>query len=110
MGLHQDRWGGCAGGRSKRAGRVIPFYADARDARSSGAVVPHEFAGEADQDRRQGGQPRPIRHVPDGRGRGAATGVPRHSAADRPVAGTARASMRGVVMAMGPRNSWRSTP
>ena len=41
--------------------------------KNGGAVVTDEFAGEADQDRRQGGQPRPLCHVPDGRGRGAAT-------------------------------------
>src|SRR3984893_1995626 len=60
------------------------FHANPGDARGSGAVVPDEFAGEADQDRRQGRQPRPLRHVPDGRGRGAATDVPRNSVAHRP--------------------------
>jgi len=42
-----------------------------------------------DQDRRQGGQPRPLRHVPNGGGRSAATDAPRHPAADRPAAGAA---------------------
>jgi hypothetical protein len=41
------------------------------------------------QDRRQGGQPRPLRHVPNGGGRSAATDAPRHPAADRPAAGAA---------------------
>jgi hypothetical protein len=38
----------------------------------------------------------PLRHVPDGRGRGATTDVPGNPVADRPVAGTARASMRSA--------------
>jgi hypothetical protein len=33
------------------------------------------------------------RHLPDGRARGIATNVRRHSVADRPVAGAARAGM-----------------
>ena len=67
-------------------------------------MVPDEFAGEADQDRRQGGQPRPLRLVPDGRGRGAATNVPPHPAADRPTVGAADASMRAAVTATGAMN------
>ena len=45
------------------------------------------------RDRREGRQPRPLRHIPTGRGRGTATDVQRHSVADRPAAGTTRASM-----------------
>jgi hypothetical protein len=86
------------------------LHANPGDARGSGAVVPDEFAGEADQDRRQGRQPRPLRHVPDGRGRGAATDVPRHPAADRPTAGTADASMRGAAIRNGADNSGRGAP
>ena len=57
---------------------------------------PDQPAREADQDRRQGRQPSPLRHVPDGRGRGAARDVPGNPVADRPVAGTARTSMRSA--------------
>src|SRR5262249_7661333 len=39
-------------------------YAHASDAQSGGAVVADQLAGKADQDRRQGCQPRAVRHVP----------------------------------------------
>jgi hypothetical protein len=58
-----------------------------------GAVVADQPAGEADQDRRQGGQPRPLRHLPDGRGLGAAADVPGHPVADRPAPRTAGRSI-----------------
>src|SRR5260370_39490402 len=71
-----------------------------RRVRTPLASVDLEFtdqpSGEADQDRRQGGEPRALRYVSDGRGRGAATDVPGNPVADRPVAGTARASMRSA--------------
>ena len=51
---------------------------------------------EADQDRREGGEPWALRHLPAGRGRGAATDVRRSPVADRAAAGTARAGMTGV--------------
>ena len=44
------------------------FYADAGDAENRDTVVGNQPTGEADQDRRQGGQPRPLRYVSDGRG------------------------------------------
>ena len=72
------------------------FHAHAGDAQDGGAVVADQPAREADQDRREGRQPRPLRYLPDGRGRGAATDVRRHPVADRPAAGTARASMSGA--------------
>ena len=43
---------------------------------------------------REGRQPWPLRHPPDGRGRGATTDVPGNPVADHPVADTVRASMR----------------
>jgi len=45
---------------------------------------------------RQGHQPRALRHLPNGRGRGATTDVRRHLVADRSVAGAARAGMTGA--------------
>ena len=48
------------------------------------------FAREADQDRREGRQPRTLCHLPDGRGRGVATDVRRHPVADRPAPSTTR--------------------
>ena len=59
-------------------------------------MVADQPAREADQDRRQGHQPRPLRHLPDGRGRGAAADVRGHPVADRPTAGTACASVTGA--------------
>jgi hypothetical protein len=69
---------------------------DTDDAEDGGAVVADQLAREADQDRRKGREPRPLRDLPDGRGRGAATDVPGNSVAHRPVARTARASMTGT--------------
>ena len=66
------------------------FYADAGDAENRETVVGNQPTGEADQDRRQGGQPRPLRYVSDGRGRGAPADVPGNFVAYRPVAGAAR--------------------
>ena len=50
------------------------------------AMVADQPAREADQDRRQGRQPRPLRHLPDGRGRGAERTVRANPAADRRTA------------------------
>ena len=57
-------------------------------------LVADQPGGEAGQDRRQGGEPRPLRRVPAGRGRGVAADVRRHPLADRTAAGTTRAGMR----------------
>src|SRR5215467_13173326 len=53
-------------------------------------------AAEADQDRRQGGEPRPLHRVPDGRGRNPTADVPRDFAAHRgaTAAVTTSASVR----------------
>jgi len=45
---------------------------------------------------REGRQPWPLRHPPDGRGRGATTDVPGNPVADHPVADTVRAGMRSA--------------
>ncbi len=71
------------------------FHADAGDAQDRGTVVADQLAGEADQDWRQGGQPRALRYVSDGRGRGVATDVAGNSVADRPAPNTARPTMTG---------------
>src|SRR5271168_1491951 len=72
------------------------LHADAGDAKDRGAVVADQPAREADQDRRQGRQPRALRYVSDGRSRGAAADVPGNPVADRPTADTARPSMMGL--------------
>jgi hypothetical protein len=71
------------------------FHADAGDAQSDGVVVADQAAGEADQDRRDGHQPQPLRHLPAGGGRGVAADVRGYSAAHYPAAGTTRASVTG---------------
>src|SRR5665809_71413 len=48
-------------------------------------VVADEPAGKTREDRRQGRAPWPLRHLPDGRGRGAEGIVPGNPAADRPT-------------------------
>jgi hypothetical protein len=69
------------------------LHADVGDAQGGGVVVADQPVREADQDRRQGGEPRPLCHVPDGRGRGAAADVPGSPAVDRAAAGTAGAGI-----------------
>src|SRR6516162_686631 len=59
-------------------------------------LVADELEGEADQDRREGGEPRPLCRLPNGGGRHPTTNVPGDSAADRgtTAAATTRASVR----------------
>src|SRR5499427_9668698 len=59
-------------------------------------LVADELEGEADQDRREGGEPRPLCYLPDGRGRHRTANVPRDFAADRgaTAAATTSASVR----------------
>src|SRR5437016_9972171 len=59
-------------------------------------LVADELEGEADQDRREGGEPRTLRRLPNGGGRHPTTNVPGDSAADRgtTAATTTRAGMR----------------
>ena len=47
--------------------RQLP--ADAGDARADQGLVADDLEGQADQDRREGGEPRPLCYLPDGRGR-----------------------------------------
>jgi hypothetical protein len=70
------------------------FHADAGDAEDRVTVVADQPQGEADQDRREGRQPRPLCDLPDGRGRGTATDVRRDPVADRPPARAVSTGMR----------------
>jgi hypothetical protein len=66
------------------------FHADAGDAQNGRAVAANQPAREVDQDRRQGGEPRPLRHVPIGRGRRVAADLQAYPDAHRPTAGGRR--------------------
>src|SRR5262245_159650 len=59
-------------------------------------LVADELEGEADQDRREGGEPRTLCRLPNGGGRHPTTNVPGDSAADRgtTAAATTRVSMK----------------
>src|SRR4051812_12983208 len=70
------------------------FHAHAGDAEGSREVVDDQPARKASQDRRKSSQPRALRDLPAGRGRGAPTDVRRNPVVDRPAAATARAGMR----------------
>src|SRR3954466_9711103 len=63
-------------------------------------LVADELEGEADQDRREGGEPRTLCRLPNGGGRHPTTNVPGDSAADRgtTAAATARASMKRSIV------------
>ena len=54
-----------------------------------------QLAREADQDPRQGREPRPLHDLSDGRGRGAATDVPGNLDVDRPTSGAAGTNVTG---------------
>src|SRR5438445_9424566 len=72
------------------------FPAHAGDAGADQGLVADESEGKADQDRREGRQPRPLCHLPDGRGRHPTANVPGDSAAHRgaTAAATTSASVR----------------
>src|SRR5215831_12596402 len=72
------------------------FLADAGDAPADQGLVTDESEGKADQDRREGGEPRPLCYLPDGRGRHRTANVPGDFAAHRgtAAAATTSASMR----------------
>ena len=63
-------------------------------------LVADESEGQADQDRREGREPRPLCRLPDGRGRHPTANVPGDSAVDRgaTAAATTSASVRRDVM------------
>jgi hypothetical protein len=90
--------------------RLQPWqlHAHAGDAEGSGVVVADQPAGKADQDRRQGGQPRPLRYLPIGRGLGVAADVCGNLVADWPVARPARASVSGGEVICDERRRQRS--
>src|SRR3954471_17263910 len=63
-------------------------------------LVADELGGEADQDRREGGEPRTLCRLPDGGGRHPATNVPRDTTNDRgtTAAATTRSSMKRSIV------------
>src|SRR5262249_28933293 len=76
------------------------FPAHAGDAGADQGLVADEPEGEADQDRREGGEPRPLCYLPDGRGRHRTANVPGNSAPYRgtAAAATTSASMRRSIV------------
>ena len=58
------------------------LHADAGVAEGGRALVADHAAGEVGEDRRQGGQPWPLRHLPIGRGGGAEGTVPENPEPD----------------------------
>src|ERR1019366_3307238 len=76
----------CAGLQSRQ------FPADAGSAGGDQAVVADQPAGKTRQNWSQGRAPWTLRHIPDGRGRGAEGIIPGDSAADRGTTATATTS------------------
>ena len=96
---------GCHAGRSRPtpcgssfmcSPTILGISSHACDAGADQGLVADEPKGEADQDRREGGEPRTLRRLPNGGGRHPTTNVPGDSAADRgtTAAATTRASMK----------------
>src|SRR5207244_8746460 len=74
----------------------MPISLHACNTGADQGLVADELEGEADQDRREGGEPRTLCRLPNGGGRHPTTNVPGDSAADRgtTAAATTRASVR----------------
>jgi hypothetical protein len=91
----QDVRGQC---RSAPASCARQFLADTGDAGADHRPVADKLEGEADQDRREGGEPRPLCRLSDGRGRHPTANVPGDLAADRgtTAAATTSAGVRAV--------------
>jgi hypothetical protein len=62
------------------------FPAHPRNAGTDQGLVPDEPEGEADQDRREGGEPRPLHRLPDGGSRHPERPLCRYPAPDRGTA------------------------
>jgi hypothetical protein len=78
----------CAGLQSRQ------LLAHAGDARADQGLVVDEPKGKADQDRREGREPRSLRRIPDGRGCYPEKSLRRHPAAHRATAAAARCGAR----------------
>ena len=68
------------------------FLADAGDARADQGLVTDKLEGQADQDRRESREPRPLCRLPNGRGRHPTANVPGDFAAHRGTAAAAATS------------------
>src|SRR5882757_6688968 len=76
-----------------RSPTISQFLADAGDARADQGLVADELEGEADQDRREGREPRTLCRLPNRGGRHPTANVPGDFAADR---GTTAAAATGA--------------
>src|SRR5215472_1708790 len=78
----------------------LQFPAYAGDTRADQGLVADELERKADQDRREGREPRPLCRLPDGRGRHPTANVPGGSAANcgTAAAATTSASMRRSIV------------
>src|SRR5215475_5824088 len=89
------------GASAASCARLQPWQLPAHtgDTRADQGLVAVEPEGEADQDRREGGEPRPLCRLPDGRGRHPAANVSGDFAADRgtTAAATTSASVRRSI-------------
>src|SRR5262245_23968373 len=81
---------GAAPASCARPPRQFPAYPG--DARADQGLVADELEGEVDQDRREGGEPRPLCYLPDGRGCHRTANVPRDFAAHRRATAAATTS------------------
>src|SRR5262249_10256998 len=68
------------------------FPAHVGDAAADQGLVADDLEGQADQDRREGGEPRPLCYLPDGRARHRTANVPRDFAAHRGATAAATTS------------------
>jgi hypothetical protein len=88
------------------------FPAHAGDAGADQALVADDLEGQSNQDRREGGEPRPLHHLPNGRGRHRTANVPRDFAADcgTTAATTTSASVRHSIVMRSQAIDRRSAP
>jgi hypothetical protein len=88
------QWGAAPASCARLQPRQFPVHAG--DAGADQGLVADESEGQADQDRREGGEPRPLCYLLNGRGRHRTANVPGDFATDRgaTAAATTSASVR----------------
>src|SRR5271154_2453676 len=96
----------CAGLQSRQ------FPAQAGDAGADQGLVADELEGKADKNRREGGEPRPLYRLPDGRGRHPTADVPGDTAAHcrTTAAAATSASVRWTMIIYSRATDRRSAP
>jgi len=105
--------GAGVGAVAQRSETVLLACLNTGDARADQGIVADEPEGEADQDRREGSEPRPLYRFPNGRGRHPTADVPGDFVVDRGTttkATTTHACLRWLTVQRSKANERRPAP